>query len=254
MESREETIDLRELFTILHKRLWMIISITLVAAIASAIVSFFVLTPIYEAKTELLVNKSEQADKLGMISASDIQSNLQLIDTYNVVITSPRIMDEVAVKLGQPDKTAELTKQIQVSAVKNSQVISITVQDPSQEKAANIANTVATTFQDEIVKLMKVDNVQILTKAKTEEKPSPVKPKPVLNIAIALVVGLMISIGLAFLLEYLDNSLKNEQEVEKHLGLPVLGAISIIEVDVEAAVKQQQKDERKAQVAATGER
>jgi capsular polysaccharide biosynthesis protein len=252
MEMREETIDLRELFHILVKRIKMIAAITVIAALISAIVSYFVITPIYEAKTELLVNKSEQTDKLGMISASDIQTNLQLIDTYNVVIKSPRIMELVARKLNEPGKVEELTKKVQVEAVKNSQVISIKVEDPSQEKAAKIANTVALTFQEEIVKLMKVDNVQILTQAKVDTDPSPVKPKPVLNIAIAFVVGLMAAVGLAFLLEYLDNSVKNEQDIEKYLGLPVLGAVSIIEVDVEAAVHKQVK-ETKAQVAATGE-
>src|SRR5699024_11495820 len=59
--------------------------------------------------------------------------------------------------------------------------------------------------------------------------PTPVSPRPVLNIAIAIVLGGMVGVGLAFLLEYLDNSIRTEEDVEKHLGLAVFGSISHID-------------------------
>ncbi len=78
---------------------------------------------------------------------------------------------------------------------------------------------------------MSVDNVTILSKAEVAEGQSPIKPNKMLNVAIAFVVGLMASVGLAFLLEYLDNTFKKEEDIEKFLGLPVLGVISHIEED-----------------------
>lgn len=78
---------------------------------------------------------------------------------------------------------------------------------------------------------MNVDNVNILSTAEVKENPSPVKPQPVLNMAIAFVVGLMTGVGLAFLLEYLDNTIKTEQDIERVLQLPVLGAISEMDDD-----------------------
>ena len=80
----------------------------------------------------------------------------------------------------------------------DSQVVNVTVQDPDPQMAANIANTTAEVFQKEIVNLMNIDNVNILAKANIGENPSPVKPQPLLNIAIALVVGLMAGVGLRF--------------------------------------------------------
>jgi capsular polysaccharide biosynthesis protein len=76
---------------------------------------------------------------------------------------------------------------------------------------------------------MNIDNVHIMAEAKQIASPSPVSPKPYLNMAIAFVVGLMISVFLVFILEYLDNTLKREQDIEKLLGLPVLGAIPTME-------------------------
>ncbi|GAA3319054.1 hypothetical protein GCM10020331_024360 [Ectobacillus funiculus] len=69
---------------------------------------------------------------------------------------------------------------------------------------------------------MSVDNVSILSIAEVAKEQSPIKPQPMLNIAIAFVVGLMVSVGLAFLLEYLDNTIKREQDIEKFLSYQFL--------------------------------
>jgi capsular polysaccharide biosynthesis protein len=75
---------------------------------------------------------------------------------------------------------------------------------------------------------MNVDNVSVLAKAEIKENPTPVKPNPLLNIAIAVLVGLMAGIGLAFLLEYMDNTIKDEDDIERLLELPILGSIQKI--------------------------
>jgi capsular polysaccharide biosynthesis protein len=225
----EETISLRELFYTLRKRMWLIISITFVAALVSGILSFYVLTPIYSSSTQLLVNREKSDQQMYNPNISDIQTNLQLINTYNVIIKSPAILDKVAQELDLDVTAEQLNSKITVGSEKDSQVFAITVQDPDPHTATDIANTTAKVFQEEIVKIMSVDNVSILAVAKTKENPAPIKPQPVLNIAIAIVVGLMLGIGLSFLLEYLDNTIKNEMDVEKVLGLPVLGAINTIE-------------------------
>ncbi|AST06068.1 capsular biosynthesis protein [Anoxybacillus flavithermus] len=235
----EETISLRELFQTLRKRAWLIVAITVIATMTSGIVSYFVLTPIYQASTQLLVNqaKSEQP----IYNISEIQTNLQLINTYNVIMKSPAILDIVKDELDLNMPIEELNEKINVTSEKDSQVVNVTVEDADPYMAADIANTVASVFQREIVKIMNVDNVNILAKAEVKEQPEPVKPKPLLNMAIAFVVGMMTGVGLAFLLEYLDNTIKNEQDVEKLLELPVLGAVTVIEDDQNGVQTMQAK-------------
>ena len=187
---------------------------------SAGIISFFIITPIYQASTQLLVNqaKNEQTE----YNTNTVQTNLQLINTYNVIIKSPAILDKVADQLGSDLTAGQLNEKITVASAADSQVVNVTVQDPDPQMAADIANMTAEVFQKEIVTLMNIDNVNILAKAEIGENPSPVKPQPLLNIAIALVVGFMAGVGLAFLLEYFDNTIKNEQDIEKVLGLPVL--------------------------------
>src|SRR5690606_21985496 len=86
-------------------------------------------------------------------------------------------------------------------------------------------------FKEEVPKLMNIDNVNILAPAQYSDNPSPIKPNKMLNVAIARVIGLMIGVGLAFLLEYLDTTVKTEQDVEEIIGLPIIGVISIINLE-----------------------
>jgi capsular polysaccharide biosynthesis protein len=241
----EETISLKELLETLKKRLVMIILITMTAGLVSGIISYFVLTPIYQASTQILVNqaKSEQS----VYSPSEVQTNLQLINTYNVIIKSPAILDKVAADLKLDMTAVQLNGKITVASEKDSQVVNISVQDSDPNMAAKIANKIAEVFQTEIVKIMNVDNVSVLAKATVAENQSPIKPQPVMNVAIAIVVGLMASVGLAFLLEYFDSTIKNEQDIEKILGLPILGVIAQIDDQ-----KMEELKKRKAGTRTTG--
>ena len=121
-----------------------------------------------------------------------------------------------------------LNGSVNVAQEGQSQVVTISVENTDPAQAVRIANEIAKTFQIEISKLMRIDNITILSKAELPENPVPIKPQPVLNIAIALVVGLMAGVGLAFLLEYMDNTIKSEQDIEKLLELPVLGVVTKI--------------------------
>ncbi|MEW9054034.1 MAG: Wzz/FepE/Etk N-terminal domain-containing protein [Neobacillus sp.] len=223
----EETISLKELLETLKKRLWLIVSITAVFGIISAVVSYFFLTPIYQASTQILVNqvKSEQT----FYNPSEVQTNLQLINTYNVIIKSPAILDIVADDLDLNLTAAQLKEKITVGSEKDSQVVNMSVQDPDPKVAEQIANKTAEVFKKEITNIMQVNNVSILAKADVGENPSPIKPQKAMNVAIAIVVGLMLGVGLAFLLEYFDNTIKNEQDIEKLLELPILGVIATID-------------------------
>ncbi|MYL69815.1 capsular biosynthesis protein [Halobacillus litoralis] len=225
----EETISLKEIFEVLKKRIWMIISLAVGAAALSALITFFVLTPSYEASSQFIVNQSQDQSQNAAYDINDIRTNVELINTYNVIIKSPRILTEVSDELGLNMTAGQLADKIQVGNEQESQVVNVTATDTNPQRAVDIANTVVNVFKGEVPQLMNgVDNINILTEAELGPNPAPVSPNTVLNIAIALVIGTMIGVGLAFLLEYLDNTIKQEEDIEETLGLPVLGVVSTI--------------------------
>lgn len=182
------------------------------------------MTPIYQSSTQILVNQKKQEG--AMIQAGEVQTNIQLTNTYKVIIKSPVILDQVNEKLNLNMTAQALTEKVNVANEKDSQVISVTAEDKDPKVARDIANATADVFKGEVAKIMNVDNVTVLSKAEVAENLSPIKPRPMLNVAIVFVVGLMASVGLAFLLEYLDNTVKKEEDVESLLGLPVLGIVA----------------------------
>ncbi|MGG0657179.1 YveK family protein [Rummeliibacillus pycnus] len=223
----EATIKLSDLLKILKGHAFLIIAITAVSIGIAVIISYFVLTPIYTADTQILVNqKYEKSDQY--VASSQIDADLQLINTYNVVIKSPVILSKVIEQLDLDTTPDKLTDQITVLNTSDSQVLTIQIEDTKASRAVEISNTLAEVFKKEIPALMKVDNINILSYAKLSENPIPTKPNKLLNMMIAAVIGLMIGIGIAILIETFDTRIRSEQEIEEILGLPIIGLVSPI--------------------------
>ncbi len=70
---------------------------------------------------------------------------------------------------------------------------------------------------------LNITNIAVVDPARVPE--TPVKPKKLQNIFLALIVGFTLGIGLAFFLEYLDNTIKTPDEVEHYLNIPLLGVV-----------------------------
>ncbi|MEK4424526.1 YveK family protein [Solibacillus sp. FSL K6-1523] len=222
----EETIKIQEVVETIRKRLLLIIILLIITAGITAGISFYVLTPIYQAQTQILVNQNNNTNE--PYSRSQIETDIQLINTYNVIITSPAILNKVIERMKINMLPEKLKEQITLTNESDSKVINIIVEDSSPQQAVDISNTVADVFKEEIPKLMNVDNINILSVAKLSENPNPIKPNKTLNITIAAVIGLMLGIGLSFLLEFLDTTIKSEKDIEDIVGLPTMGVIGLI--------------------------
>ncbi|WP_422123917.1 YveK family protein [Planococcus sp. X10-3] len=233
----EETISLKDLFMTIRKRLGLISLLTILAIMIAGVISFMVITPVYQSSTEILVNHTTTGT--GQVTDLNIETDLQLINTYSGIIKSPVILDQVVESMNLGISTDQFADKITVSNSDQSQIVTITVQDENPAVAVEIANTTASVFENDIQGLMNVDNVRILSPAVMKENQAPVSPNPWLNMAIAAGAGLVLSVGLVFLLEFLDTTVKDQQDIEDILGIPVLGFVSpIVE---KAELKQDNK-------------
>ena len=219
----EETIDLREYFYIIKKRAWIIALITVLAMLTSGIISFFVLSPVYEANTTLIVNTEQSKETNNMITGDQLNVTQKLTLTYGEIIKSRAVLDSVIKKLDLNMEYNELEKAINVSPVKDTQIMSVTVQDTNPKRARDIANAIPNVFTKEVKRITKANSVEVIDKAIVPE--NPIKPNKVMNILIAAVLGIMIGLFIVFILEYMDNKIKTPQDIEKYINLPILGVI-----------------------------
>ncbi|GIP35032.1 YveK family protein [Paenibacillus sp. J2TS4] len=222
-------LEIRDYIRVIAKRIWWVIGIVLLVTTVTGVVSYFFLKPVYQASTKLIVNKTDPSVSLGQLSLNEINFNIKIIDTYKEVIKSPYIMEMVAKEQESLGVTAgELINKVSVSSVNNTQVMTVSIVDRSHERAVQLANAISRVFEREIVNLMSVDNVSVLSEAKIQSHPAPIKPNIKMNIAISFIVSLMAALGLIFLLEYLDDRIRTEKDVNELLGLPVLSVITKI--------------------------
>ncbi|MEK4357134.1 Wzz/FepE/Etk N-terminal domain-containing protein [Paenibacillus sp. FSL M7-1455] len=230
-------MELKQYFRIIQKKWWLIMVIVVVAIAAACVKSFYFTTPIYAATAKLIVNQKGSAD--GSLNTGTIQTSIFLINSYKEIIKSSAIMDKVVQKFPELKATAgELSAGISVITANNSQVMNLGYKDTSYAKAAAIVNAVSKVFKDEIPHIMNVDNITILSMADTKASPAPINLNPLMNILISFAVSLMLGVGLVFLLNYLDDTLRTEAEIVEILNLPVLTAVGeITKGDLKATKK-----------------
>ena len=223
----EENINISEILVALKKRYKIIISITLAFTIIAALVSFFVIKPKYEVTTKLFIGKEQS--KTQDFNSNDITMYQKLLSTYAEVVTTNDLVEK-AIEKGKIDETVKDVKEgLKVTPRADTQILEISYTGTNKEEAVDIVENITDQFIKESKKLIPNGNIKIIQKAKMPEK--PVSPNKKLNILIAFVLGLMVSIGLSLLLEFMDNTYKSKEELEKVVDLPVLGVIP--ELDVE---------------------
>lgn len=220
----EETISFEDVLKTVIKHIRLIAIVTILAITITGLISYLVLTPVYEASADILINQNTGEADQSVIE--NVETDLQLVNTYSGIIKSPLILNKVLEEMNLDMTTGELIKKMSISNDDQSQIVNIAVEDKNPETAAEIANTIAAVFKTEIISLMNVDNVTLLSPAVIGEDQEPVSPYPMLNMAIAAILGLMLGTGIAFLLEYFNTTIKDQQDIKDTLGIPLIGIIS----------------------------
>ncbi|KJS11579.1 MAG: hypothetical protein VR67_13830 [Peptococcaceae bacterium BRH_c8a] len=279
------SIDLASLLAALKRHYLKIILVTLMTVAASGLVSFYYLLPVYEARVMIMVNQAP----------GDIENATATINTYVGQVKSDVLMQRVINKLNlkrqdiavtQPfsyDVRSEqtvtprsLSKQVNAGAVKDSNLIEITVKNNNARMAALITNTLSQEFMllmmennrqmveqtiqslrnhilsvqqqmtsatDPAEKQLYVDtlallndrikiansidmgNIGMVITSPAMDPITPISPNKILNMILALMLGLMVSVIYVFIKESLNNTFKTPEDVAEHLNLPVLGSI-----------------------------
>ena len=223
VNSRHKELDIKELLQVIKKRLWIVVVMTVLFTVFAGVYSVFFTTPLYQSSSRIIINADPEYRK-----------------TLQVIIKDSTVMEKVSRELSLERAPDTLAGQIGVQSIDDSQVVSITVIDTNPKMAANIANTTAKVFREEVVNIVSFNNVQLLSDAQINKQ--PINDNQARNIMIGLVIGLVAGDGLVLFLQSLDDSVNSEEEVEEFLGIPVLGKVSKMKKSNLKIIKRQNSE------------
>lgn len=219
----ESSIDISKLLRLLRNNLGKLTLFTILGLVISLVLAFVLITPKYQGTTDILVNQKISNNQVQLQAQ---QADLQAINTYKDVLKKEVILAPVLKEVRKKDNyqgnVETLSKSISVSNQTNSQVITISAEDTNAYAAADIANTTAEVFTKRIKKMMKVDNVSIVSRAKANLK--PVSPNKKLFALAGMVVGFMLGLVLIVTKELFDRTVKDTDYLTD-LGLTNLGVV-----------------------------
>lgn len=216
-------MELKEYFHILVKRLKLIIIITLCFTIVSGLVSVFLIKPVYKSDISVIINQTKGDSANNAQNYNDLIMYQKLVKTYAEFAKSRMVGEHVIEGLNLDLKVTELQEMLTVTPKGDTEFLTLSVKASDPKLAQDITNQYAKSLKAVSAEVKKVDNVQLLDEAILPQGKD--SPRVSLNIAIAFFLGLMVSVGLAFLLEYLDNTLKSKEDIERISELPVIGLL-----------------------------
>lgn len=212
----ENSVDLIKIWKIIKNNINLIIILPIVGLIIGILWSLILVQPMFQASTQVLVNEKESDSK-------QVQRNIQLVNTYAEIATSPRMLEEVSKELDNKYSAKELSDMISATSETKSQILNVAVESANKNDSEKIANVFSEVFSDETPKIMNIDNVSILSKA--DGTATQTEPKMLVNALLGIVIGLMVAAIVIVLREIFDTRIKNEQDVQDELDIPVLGSI-----------------------------
>ena len=216
-----ETIDLKDLFDYYKSKLGVVILFVVLVGILGCLYGLFIQKPMYKSSTSIVLI-SEAKDN-SQLTYNDVSVNQNLVSTYSEIVKSKRVLSQVINNLNLNYTYGALSNNIEVSSVTGTQIIKITVTDENSKTAMKVANEIGKVFAKEIPELYNISNVNILDTA--EVASSAYNVNITKQSAIFLLAGLVLGLGVVFVMYYFDRSVKNASQIEDKLKLPVLATV-----------------------------
>lgn len=239
----DDILSIRTLLQVLWKWLWVILLVVFV--LTGTVVGLgFLQTPQYEASIKVLVGQQQGISE----TPQDAFALQNVTATMAQAISSRRTAEAVIQQLDLQTSPEDFLANLNAEQIPDTQFVQVSYRDVDPERAARIVNTAGAVFSEQMSN--ESSNAGAITATVWEQAivpDGPVSPNPVRNGFLALVLGSMLGVGLAFLLEYFDDRWQSPEEAEQISGVPTFGVIPEFEVSKgKVKAKFQEEDERVA--------
>ncbi|MDD3338499.1 MAG: Wzz/FepE/Etk N-terminal domain-containing protein [Lachnospiraceae bacterium] len=238
IKNDEVEIDLKELFYVLWDHIWTILFAGLAVGLAALFITKAFITPQYESTTKMYVLSKASDASNNSVTSSELQTGSMLTNDYMQLVTSGPVMEQVVTQLNLEIDSEELAKKISVSTPTDTRILAITVTDDDPYVARDIADATRVAASSHIADVTGAEAVNVVENANIPKKQS--SPSIMKNTMIGGLVGLFLAILILILNYMLNDSLRTSEDVEKYLGVSVLGVIPIGENEKKSKKKKRQ--------------
>ncbi|GAB3582506.1 tyrosine-protein kinase domain-containing protein [Calidifontibacter terrae] len=220
-------MDLQSYLRVLRKR-WRTVAVTTLVFVALAALMTLLTPKTYQSKVEFFVSTSDASGNAQLAQGSTFTQ--ARVKSYTQLLTAPKVLGPVAKKVGGGATAKSLATKVASSVPPDTVLIDVLVTDSKPERAQQIAAQIGSQFPGTVQDLERVSAsqpspVKVTVVQDPTVNTAPVNPKPTRNIALGLVLGLLLGLGLAVLRERFDNRVRSQEDVETVTDLSVLGGI-----------------------------
>lgn len=220
--NEEVEIDLTDLFKVFKKNIKMIIILALLGIIVSASYTTFMVDKKYESLGSVLL-KAEVVD--GTMDYNQLNSNKTMVNNYIKLLQGNNIQSQVADNLSIP--VSEVSDSLSITNTTDTQIIEIASTTTDAGLSKRIVDETISVFTTYVQEALDVTNVTIVDHPEVNADPvSPSMPK---NMALGGVAGIVIALAYLVITYMLDTKIKNGEQAEQYLGIPLLGSVPYYE-------------------------
>ena len=232
-QTDEIEIDLWEICLVLVHNLALIVSVGIMTALGTFLITQLFITPKYESTTKIyILNKQEN----NAVTYSDIQLGTQLTKDYAELIQSRFVLEEVVQGMGLDLSYEEMKKKVSVTTPTDTRILAITVEDTDPVMAMLLANSIR---EAAAVHIMNVMDIQAVNVSETANMPmKKASPSVMKNTFIGGVLGIFLMIAVILVRFLMDDTIKTPEDVEKYLQLSTLAVIPLNEGEPDGKKKK----------------
>lgn len=223
VNEKEETIDLLEVFNLLLSKIWLIVASAVVCALGAFIISNYLITPTYQSRLSLYVFNGESHGKEA--SNNDLVMAQRLVNSYMAVLQSDKFLNSVIRDVGLDITPEDLSKNIKMSAMKDTELFEILVSASTPNMAFKIANSFVKLAPQGVERIVQTGRTEIVDTPRMAEKPS--SPNIFKWVLFGAMVGLLISSGIIIVSDLLDTKIKSKEDITNRYSVPILGSIPL---------------------------
>ena len=216
-------IDLWKLMSMYFSR-WKLIAVaTVIAAVAVLAYTVLLVTPLYRTGVMIYVNNIESNQQIEYISAANLATSQQLVNTYKSIISSDTVLQEVAENLNMGYGVKDIRAMMTTAQVEETEIFQVFITHPDPAVAAEIANTIAEVAPGRIAEIVEGSSTKIIDYAKVPE--SRYSPSYRKNVLVGAMLGLVAALGYLTLAYLLDVRIRDDEDITEYFDQPLLGQI-----------------------------